>query len=271
MRTSLLITAVILGIVLLGVLLQLSKQSIDELLLFFPSKHPEGNWQPTGLTFEDAWFTADDGTKLHGWYCPVDKPKSVILYTHGNGGNITHRIDHLRKLQSDLKSTTLIFDYRGYGRSEGTPTVAGILKDARAARKYLADKANVKESQIVLLGESLGGAVAVTLAGEDGARGLVLENTFSSLKDVATHHYPKLAWMVPAGKLDSLAMIKKYSGPLLQCHGDTDRTIPYALGQKLNEAATGRKTWVKLPGHDHNDPLPMEYYRALNEFLTALP
>lgn len=249
---------------------QTTNRPLDELLLFFPARHPVGNWQPDSLIFEDVWFQAADGAKLHGWYCPCDKPKAVILYAHGNAGNITHRQSRLKQLQKDQQVTTFIFDYRGYGRSEGSPTVAGVLKDARAARKYLAEKAKVKESEVVLLGESLGGAVVVNLAGEDGAKGLILENTFSSLKEVAEHHYPKLAWMVPAGKLDSVALLKKYSGPVLQCHGDVDQVIPYSLGVKLHEAAPGPKTFVKLSGHDHNDPLPREYQQKLSDFLTTL-
>jgi fermentation-respiration switch protein FrsA (DUF1100 family) len=177
----------------------------------------------------------------------------------------------VKYLQKDLRAATLIFDYRGYGRSEGTPTVAGILQDARAARKWLAGRAAVNESQIVLMGNSLGGAVAVDLAGRDGARGLVLESTFSSLADVAAQHYPKLAWLVPADKLNSVARIGQYRGPLLQSHGDADGTIPYALGRKLFEAAPGAKQFVRVARGDHNDPPSAEYLRQLERFIRDLP
>jgi uncharacterized protein len=244
--------------------------SIDEMFLFFPTKYPDGDWQPNGLAFEDAWFGSQDGTRLHGWYCPCANARAAVLYCHGNGGNLSHRRYHLQFLQRDLRVSALIFDYRGYGRSEGKPSVKGILQDARAARKIVAGRAGVNESQIVLLGESLGGAVAVDLAGTDGARGLILESTFSSLADAARHHYPKLAWLVPAGKLDSVSRIASYKGPLLQCHGDADQTIPYELGVKLFDAAPGPKKFVRIAGGDHNDPPTAEYLRELDRFFREL-
>jgi fermentation-respiration switch protein FrsA (DUF1100 family) len=245
--------------------------TLDEMLLFFPSRYPDGNWQPEGLVFEDVWFRAQDGTRLHGWYCPCENARAVVLYAHGNAGNLSHRSPRMKHLQKDLRVAALVFDYRGYGRSEGTPTVAGILQDARAARKCLAGRAGVGESRVVLLGESLGGAVAADLAGTDGARGLILESTFSSLKDVAAHHFPKLAWLVHADKLDSVTRIGRYAGPVLQCHGDADRTIPYALGRKLFEAAPGAKQFVRMEGGDHNDPPSADYFRQLDRFIRDLP
>jgi uncharacterized protein len=246
-------------------------QTLDELLLFFPSKHPVGNWKPDGLQFEDAWFSALDGTRLHGWYCPCENARAVVLFAHGNAGNLSHRAQRLKYLHDELRVTTLIFDYRGYGRSEGTPRVEGVLEDARAARKSLAGRAGVNESQVVLWGESVGGAVAVQLASEGGARGLILESTFSSLRDVASVHYPRAAWLIPADKLDSASRIGSYNGPLLQSHGDVDRTIPIALGLKLFEAAKGRKQFVRMEGNDHNDEPSTDYLRELDRFIGDLP
>jgi fermentation-respiration switch protein FrsA (DUF1100 family) len=246
-------------------------RSLDELLLFYPSKYPEGDWKPADLVFEDVWFPSPDGTRLHGWYCPCPNARAVLLYAHGNGGNLSQYASLMRYFQKDLRLTTLIFDYRGYGRSEGVPTVAGVLQDARAARALLARRAGVREEDVVLMGRSLGGAVAVQLAAQKRPRGLILESTFSSLREVAAIHYPRLAWIIPVDKLDSLSLIKRYDGPLLQSHGDADRTIPYALGRKLFEAARGPKVFVPVPGGDHNDPQPLEYYRRLDEFLAGLP
>lgn len=245
-------------------------RSLDELLLFFPSKYPEGNWQPAGLQFEDAWFTATDGTRLHGWYCPCHQPRAVVLFLHGNAGNLSHRAPRLMQLQKELRVASMILDYRGYGRSEGTPSVDGCLQDARAARQHLAERCRINENEIVLLGESLGGAIAVDLAARDGARGLILESTFSSLKDIAAHHYPRLAWLVPASKLNSAPLIAKYAGSLLQCHGDADRTIPMNLGRKLFESAVGTKRFVLMDGLDHNDRLSSAYVRELDLFIDGL-
>jgi fermentation-respiration switch protein FrsA (DUF1100 family) len=169
-------------------------------------------------------------------------------------------------------ASVLVFDYRGYGRSEGTPTIGGLLHDARAARALLAERMGIAENEVVLLGESLGGAVAVELAAKDGARGLILESTFSSLKEAAASHYP--TWLVDtlvADRLNSSARISSYLGPLLQVHGANDRTIPLELGRKLHDSANEPKTLLVLPGHDHNDRLPTEYYRKLDEFMRDLP
>lgn len=210
---------------------EVNTQSIDELLLFFPSKHPVGNWAPEGLRFEDVYFTAEDETKLHGWYCPCDMPRAVVLLAHGNAGNVASRASWLRYLQSRARLSVFVFDYRGYGRSEGTPTVEGAIQDARAARAQLCKLAKVDDSEILLMGESLGGAIVIQLAAEVQPKALVLQSTFSSLRDMADAHYPRLSWLVPRDKLDSTTRIARYRGPLLQSHGSADRTIPFFLAE----------------------------------------
>jgi fermentation-respiration switch protein FrsA (DUF1100 family) len=223
------------------------------------------------LAYEDLYFTAKDGTRLHGWYCPCTKPRAVVLFAHGNAGNLSHRAALMHYFQKELRVTSLVFDYRGYGRSEGVPTAEGILQDGRAARAALARRAEVKESELVLMGRSLGGAVVIQLAAENAPRGLILEGTFSSLHDVAAHHYPRLAWLVPSKKLDSVTQLARYRGPLLQSHGDADQTIPYALGRKLFEVAKGPARFVRIAGGDHNDPRSPEYLDALDRFIAELP
>lgn len=240
-------------------------------LIFFPSVYPDGDWSPHGLVFEDAWFEAPDGTKLHGWYVPHADPRAVILFAHGNAGNLSHRAGIVDDLVKRLGVSVMVFDYRGYGRSGGTPNEAGILADARAARRWLADKAGVDESQIVLMGESLGGGVMVDLAAHDGARALVLVNTFSSVSDVAAFHYPWLpVKLLMRTRLDSAAKIGDYHGPLLQFHGDRDTIIPLALAERLFDAANEPKRFVIIRGGDHNDPLTSAFFQALDQFLAKL-
>jgi fermentation-respiration switch protein FrsA (DUF1100 family) len=212
-------------------------QSLDEVLLFFPSKYPAGVWDPKDLRFKDVFFVSKDRTRLHGWYCPCDKPRAVLLLAHGNSGHIASRAPWIRYLQETAKLSVFIFDYRGYGRSEGTPTVAGILQDAEAARAKLRELARIKDSEMLLMGESLGGAVVIQLAADSAPRGLIVQSTFSSLHDVADVHYPQLSWLVPRNKLDSVTQIARYRGPLLLSHGNKDRTIPFPLGKKLYRAA----------------------------------
>jgi uncharacterized protein len=244
---------------------------MEESLLYFPSKYPDGYWSPPGLAFEDAWFDAADGTHLHGWFVPHDRPRAVILFSHGNAGNISHRADLFEQLHR-LGVAVLAYDYRGYGRSSGSPTETGVLADARAARAWLAKRVGIPQSDIVLMGESLGGAVAVQMAAEAPARGLILENTFSSAPDVAAVHYPWLpVRQLMRTQFNSAAAIGKYHGPLLEVHGDADTIVPISLGRKLFAAANQPKQWVEIAGGDHNDPRTGEFYRALDQFLAVLP
>ena len=244
--------------------------SIDELLLFFPSKYPSGNWTPQDLQFQDVWFSAEDKTRLHGWYCPCENPRATILLAHGNAGHVASRAPWLKYLQAKARVAAFMFDYRGYGRSEGVPTVEGALLDAMAARAKLRELSRIDDSAMLLMGESLGGAIAVRLAAESAPRGLILQSTFSSLKDVAASHYPRLSWLVPPTKLDSVAQIVRYHGPLLQSHGTADRTIPFSSGEKLFLAANEPKTFLKIPGADHNNWLTEDYLRQLDDFIRRL-
>lgn len=244
----------------------------ENLLIYFPSRYPDGNWRPSGFPYEDAWFTADDGVRLHGWYAAHEHPRAVVLYCHGNGGNVAHWAEYLYGLYSQADVSVLLFDYRGYGRSGGRPSEAGLLLDARAARQWLAQRAGIPEKEIVLLGRSLGGGVAVDLAAADGARALVLESTFSSLPDVAAHHYPLLpVRLCMRNRFDSIRKIANYHGPLLQSHSTADEIVPCKLGRRLFEAANEPKQFFTIQETGHNDLPTRGYYRALVEFLDSLP
>jgi hypothetical protein len=257
-------------VLIVYLLLLLGMMVFENSLVFFPSPFPEGDWAPWGIRVEDAWCTAADGTKIHGWYAPHDSPRAVVLFCHGNAGNVTNRADAIRGLHDRVGAAVLVFDYRGYGKSEGKPDEAGVLADARAARAWLAEKAGVAEEQIVLMGESLGGAVAVDLAAADGARALVLENTFSSAPDVAAFHFPWVpVRLLMRTRFDSAAKIRNYHGPLFQSHGDRDSVVPLKFARRLFDAANEPKQFQKYEGADHNDSRPPQYYDKLREFLNA--
>lgn len=243
--------------------------SLDELLLFFPSKFPVGEWEPQQVEFEDVWFAAQDGTRLHGWYCPCKNPRAIVLYAHGNAGNLSNRVPIMTALH-ELQITAMFFDYRGYGRSEGSPTTTGVISDTKAAVKYLAQRVKVEPSDLILMGRSLGGAIVIEIAPDFQPKGIIVESSFSSLKQVAALHYPRLAWLVPRKKLDSKSRIKQYTGSLLQSHGTHDQTVPLVLGQELFQAANEPKTFLKVPYANHNDPLPQAYYDQVGRFIDSL-
>jgi fermentation-respiration switch protein FrsA (DUF1100 family) len=244
---------------------------IEELMMFPASRYPEGDWEPSGLVFEDAEFTAADGTPLHGWYVPCDQPRATVLLCHGNAGNVTDRADWVKLLQQELRVSVLVFDYRGYGKSEGRPHEKGIIADGRAARAWLAEREGIDETDIVLLGRSLGGAVAVALAAEKPPRGLVLESTFSSMTDVAANLFPFLPIrLLLRNRFDSLSRIQDYEGPLLVSHSKVDEVIPYKFGKRLYDGAPSKnKRFIEFDDAGHNWS-PPEYYAALDEFLDKV-
>lgn len=252
------------------------KSALERSLVFRPSRFPEGNWKPAGLPHEDVWFRSADGTRLHGWYSPHPAPRAWVLFAHGIRGNLTDRAEIVRVFHERLGLSVLAFDYRGFGRSEGKPSEAGILADARAARGWLARREGIAEHDVILLGRSLGGAVAIDLAAREGCRALVLQNTFTSLADAVSFHVPwfsvrRLLRSVMEARLDSLSKIATYAGPLLQSHGLEDHVVPYRLGEKLFAAAKGPKRFVSVPGDDHAVPATTEFCQAFDEFLESLP
>ena len=249
----------------------ISGQPLEDSIVFQAHAKPADNWAHD-RDIEDAWFPTANGSRLHGWFAEARQPRAVVLYAHGNAENVADLRPVLRRFRDDLNVSVLVFDYQGYGRSEGAPTGPGVLADARAARRWLADRAKVAETDIVLAGRSVGGGVVVDLAAGDGRRGLILENTFSSLPDTAASHLPLLpVRTLMRTRFDSAAKIPNYRGPLLQTHGDADRVIPFALGRKLFDAANEPKQFVPARGGDHNDPPSREYLAALDRFIASLP
>lgn len=243
---------------------------VERAAVYQPLRYPEGHWTPN-LAFEDAFFQAADGTELHGWYLPHSTPRAIVLFAHGNGGNVTSYADFLGDLRARQQVAVLGFDYRGYGRSSGTPSEEGLILDARAARRWLARRTGFAEQDIVLMGHSLGGGVVTQLAARDGARALVLVSTFTSLPDVGADHLP---WLSPravmVNRFDSLQAIRSYSGPVLISHGDADGLIPLRHAQALYAAAPGPKQLVTIAGGRHNDGLPEEFHVALERLLSSL-
>jgi fermentation-respiration switch protein FrsA (DUF1100 family) len=228
-------------------------------------------WNAENYGAEEVQFKSTDGTGLYGWYWQHPNPQGCLLYCHGNGDCVGYLGDYLSELSERHRLAIFVFDYRGYGRSEGSPSEAGILKDGIAARDWLARRAAIPPSEVILMGRSLGGAVCVDIAANSGARGLILQNTFTTLPDVAAsiYWYLPVRWLM-RNQYRSIDKIARYIGPILQSHGDQDRIVPYALGQKLFSAAPGAKRFFTIEGGDHNDPEPEEYSEVFEEFLNSL-
>lgn len=243
--------------------------------IYFPTKYPTGRWDAgsCGLEAEDVYLSTGDGVRIHGWFVPAEGAAHTVLLFHGNGGNLTDRIEKLALLHS-LNVSVLAIDYRGYGRSEGRPGERGLYADADAAYGYLCREQGVEPESIVLYGESLGGAVAVDLASRKPVGAVILESTFTSAKDMARKAMPFLPpELYLRSKLDSAGKIAGIGAPLLIMHGARDTTVPIEHARRLFEKASQPKTLVEIPGVGHNDMFVVaeeRYIRSLSEFLGKL-
>ena len=262
--------------ILLGTLLIPSPvcAALEHMFLYFPDTEIVMTPAAIALEFEDISFQASDGTKLHGWYLPGEKDKPLILFCHGNAGNISHRIDNLR-LFHELGLSVFIFDYRGYGQSEGKATEAGTYDDIRGALSWLKTK-GWSEQQMIYFGRSLGAAVALQLAIEHPPAGLVLESPFSSIEAIGKHHYPLLwilaGWALEA-RYDNLAKISQLGAPLLIFHGDEDEIIPQQMGKALFERAPQPKQFYSIPFAGHNntyDEGGVKYWQQWRDFVQTI-
>ncbi len=257
----------------------------QERMVFYPETGREIVITPAqaGLPYEDIRLTAEDGVRLHGWFVPAPQPRGTVLFLHGNAGNISHRIDSLQMFHR-LGYSTLIFDYRGYGNSEGTPSEQGTYRDAEAAWRYLTEQRHLPSCRIVLFGESLGGAVAAWLAATPDApqrrvmaarqqpAALVISSGFTSVPDLARHYYPYLPvqWLARI-RYDTAENLRAVAAPVLIAHSPEDDIVPFEHGQALFEAARPPRQFLELAG-GHNDGfifMREAWIRVLDDFLAG--
>ncbi len=240
-------------------------------MLYYPTSMLEMTPKDMGLVYRDVFLETSDKVKLHGWFVPRSNAKATLLFLHGNAGNISHRVDNIRRLH-ELGLNVFIPDYRGYGKSEGKPSEKGLYRDAQAAFSHLLSRSDIDTQRIAVFGRSLGGAVAVDLCSRVDCQRLILESTFTSMADMSREVFPFL----PVGrflpeKYASKSKLENIRIPLLQFHGISDEIIPFKLGQALFESAPGPKEFVPIPGAGHNNTYEVGgtwYFEKIREFLT---
>jgi hypothetical protein len=238
--------------------------------LFAPDRYPLGFWNPEahGLPAEDEWFEAEDGARLHGWWIPHPSAWGTILYCHGNNGNITNRIEAFQSLRR-LGVNLFAFDYRGYGRSEGVPTEGGVYRDVRAAWDHLVAKHEGPKS-IILFGHSLGGAVAIDGALHREVAGLVVQSSFTQVRDMARTIYPSLPLhLIARNQFRSIDKVGRLRMPKLFIHGSEDATVPIDHGRRLFAAAAAPKEWYEVARAGHSELHRhggLRYYGRLQRF-----
>jgi fermentation-respiration switch protein FrsA (DUF1100 family) len=244
-------------------------------LIFFPEKEIFQTPAHAGLPFEDLTIETSDGVKINGWFVPSPGAKTTILWLHGNGGNISHRVGRIHRFHHALKANILIIDYRGYGRSGGKVSEKGTYLDAMAAYDYLLTRSDVDPARIVSFGSSLGAAVAVELSLQRKVQGVILESPFASIREMARVAVPWLpvGWLITT-RYDNLSKIGRLKIPILILHGNQDETVPFEQGRKLFEAAREPKRFYTIAGAGHNNTDLVggpPYLQAISEFIAQLP
>jgi fermentation-respiration switch protein FrsA (DUF1100 family) len=241
--------------------------------VFFPDTTIEQTPADFDLPFEDIWFTSSDSIRLHGWLIPASPSTHILLFCHGNAGNISHRLDNVRLL-NQRGISVFIFDYRGYGRSDGSISEKGFYLDSEAAYQVARKWADQHKAKLVVFGRSLGGIAATHLGATKSCDGLILESTFTNMGAMARAHYPlPFAESLLKHRLNAVGEIDQVRAPILFFHGDKDRIVPIRLGRGLFEAAPNPKEFVILPGAGHNDTYFMGgqgYFNKIEDFLGKL-
>ena len=243
--------------------------------VYHPSRESHGDAASLGRAFEDAHFEADDGVKLHGWFFPADasSPRRdwAILQCHGNAGNISGRLGQFEVLL-ETGASVFAFDYRGYGRSEGAPGEEGTYRDAQAAHQWLVGK-GFGATNIIVLGESLGGGVGSELALREPVKALILERTYTSIPDLGAEVFPFLpVRLLSSIKYDTRDKLPRITAPVLVLHSRQDELVGFHHGERNYEAANEPKMLRELEG-GHNDALFVNrerYLDALEEFFKSL-
>jgi fermentation-respiration switch protein FrsA (DUF1100 family) len=248
---------------------------LEKEFIFLPDREITYNPSDVGLPFENLTLTTADGVDINGWFIPATGARTTLLWFHGNGGNLSNRVDSIRTFRQYLNLNILMIDYRQYGESGGRISEEGTYRDADAAFDYLTKNPEVDPARIVVFGQSLGSAVAVDLAVRRRFSGLILVAPFTSIRDMAREDLPWLPiWGLLKIRYDSLSKIKRIDMPLLVLHGDRDEVVPYAQGKRLFEAAREPKTFYTIPGAGHNNTFRVggeAYFSEIRNFIDGLP
>jgi len=242
-------------------------------LLFQPSSELLVTPDRAGMDYETVRVDTDDGETLHGWWIPArggaEAARGTLLFFHGNAGNISGRLQSVQQFHQ-LGLNVFLFDYRGYGESTGSPSEAGLYRDADAVWQYLTDTRAVEPSEIVVFARSMGGGPATRLASKTDPGAVILESVFTSVPDIAAYHYPFLpARTLARIQFDVQSRVDALGAPLLVIHSRDDSIVPFAHGQRLYDAAADPRQFLEIDG-GHNDGFLVSserYLRTIDRFV----
>ena len=257
-------------VLIMGAAFNVFYPQIENFFVFFPQSSFDLTPDDLHLNYRHVYLNTDDGERLHGWFFPLNKESPVILFCHGNAGNISHRLDNIRLLLGQ-KLQVFIFDYRGYGKSNGSPSEKGIYLDGIAAYDYLIQKEHISPKNIILFGRSLGAAVAIEVALKKNAGALIIESAFTSTKDMAKNMllFKLLSPLLPPN-YNNLRKIAHVNVPKLIIHGKADKLVPFSMGRRLFEASAPPKYFYRIQGSGHNDTYIIggeKYFEIITDFI----
>jgi fermentation-respiration switch protein FrsA (DUF1100 family) len=241
-------------------------------LVYFPHREIIGTPALVGLRFADEAFRTSDGVQLHGWFVPAAPAAPTMLFMHGNGGNISYLLETLVTAHR-LGYNMFVFDYRGYGRSQGSPDEEGTYRDAMAAWRYLTTEKRIRAETVILQGRSLGGSVAAWLATQTTPAGLIVESSFTSVPDIGSESYPFFpVRLLSRFRYATIDYIREVRCPVLVIHSRDDEIIPYEHGNKLFEAAKEPKAFLEISG-GHNEGFVLDekrYREGIERFVKRV-
>ncbi|MDA0737381.1 MAG: alpha/beta hydrolase [Nitrospirae bacterium] len=257
-------------------MISLSSIGIFTWLVNFFAFHPHpGNQVVPHLvdpTIQEVFFNAADGVTLQAFFVPRPDSDRVVLFLHGNAGNASHRLEDAVHLAS-LGTNVFLLSYRGYGKSEGSPSEQGVYTDGRSALTFIQSELGFTVDRTVIFGRSIGSAVAIEIAQGLSVAGLVLVSPFSSGRDFArAQGLFWIAWVM-GEPFNSIEKISRVTAPVLFLHGDQDDIVPIDLGRKLFEQCRSPKTWKSIPGAGHNDLIQRagtKYWEGIQEFMDSV-
>jgi len=240
-------------------------------LIFFPDKNIVVNPGQYGLNYAEVKFRTSDNLNLHGWYIPADSAQYTLIFCHGNAGNISHRLESIKQFH-ELYLNVFIFDYRGYGKSDGNISEQGTYLDAQAAWNYLIIEKNIDPNKIIIFGRSLGAAIACQLATQQNPIAIIMESAFESVPELAAQIYPFLPvrWL-SRFEYNNHDNIKKLDCPVLMIHSRQDEIIPFSHGKKLFAEAKEPKQFLEIQG-SHNEGFYISdqiYKKGILKFLDS--
>ena len=245
----------------------------DKYFVFKPSKNYIGTPKDVGLDFDDLYFDSTDNVTLHGWFVNNNSDKT-ILWLHGNGGNISHRINSLKNLSDNIKSNIFIFDYRGYGKSGGNVSETGCYQDSLSAVTFLQETYLTRTDQLVLFGKSLGCAIATEIAIKVNPLALLLESPFTSIREMVKYKFPYIPGVqyLISDKFNTYKKIDDIHCPVMIIHGDSDMTIPQHMGKTVYNKYKHAKLFLNATNAGHNnieEVLGERYYLEIESFLKS--